>query len=317
MDTISVVIPVYNVQKFLVRCLESVLKQTYKKLEIILVNDGSTDDCSNICDYYGTVDSRIKVIHQANQGLSGARNTGIRYATGKYITFIDSDDWIEENYILYLYELLTTHEADVSQCAFRYVNDSGHIYNVVKDTGRQVVMNRKEALANLLLANDLITSAWGKLYKIEFFKSRIYPIGKLYEDIPVTYDIILHSHKVVYGDKAYYNYYYNSESISKMKFQPSRLDALEFTEMSIKKVLLEFPMLKEETDIALFRINLGIFLSFDKGQVEYQEIQEKVFFNMKMYRYAVLLNPKVKWREKVKACSTFFGKNIVYRLLKK
>lgn len=316
MSLISVVIPVYNVESFLKRCLDSVLCQTYTNLEIIVVNDGSNDGSGTICDEYSEKDKRIRVIHQANGGLSAARNSGIKVATGEYITFIDSDDWIENGYIQYLYDLLKKYNADFSQCAFKYIDKEDDLYNNVTNTGKEYLLNQEEALVDLLLTKHIISSAWGKLYKRIFFNTFTYPEGKLFEDVPVTYDIVLHSHKVVFGDRPYYNYFYNNESISKASFNLRRLDVITFIEESISKVLEKFPNLSKESQIAIFRINFGVLLSF-KDKHDYPNIQKVTYKRIISSRRFVILNRNTSFKEKVKALSTYFSKGVVWTLFKR
>ncbi len=126
---ISIIVPVYNVERYMERCLDAVVKQTYKNLEVILVDDGSEDRSGSICDRYASEDARFKVVHHQNGGLSAARNTGIKKATGEYITFIDPDDSITEDYIEYLYNLINKHEADLAICAIEEITESGKTHN--------------------------------------------------------------------------------------------------------------------------------------------------------------------------------------------
>lgn len=316
MKLISVVIPVYNVSSFLKRCLDSVIEQSYSNLEIILIDDGSTDDSGKICDRYSEKDQRIIVIHQRNGGLSAARNSGIKVATGEYITFIDSDDWIETDYILYLAKLLEKFNADFSQCSFNYIDKDKKIYNNVTNTGNEVLFNQEDALTDLLLTKHLISSAWGKLYRRDFFNKFSYPEGKLFEDIPVTYDIVLHSNTIVFGDRAYYNYFYNTDSISKASFNLRRLDVIEFIEEAVSKTLEKYPKLYREAKVALFRTNFGVLLSF-KDSNDHPSVQSDIYNNLKVNRRYVIFNSNVSFKEKIKAFSTYFGKEVIWVLFKR
>ena len=165
---ISIVIPVYKVEKYLERCILSIINQNYSNLEIILVDDGSPDDCGLICDNWAKIDNRIRVIHKENGGLSDARNAGIKIATGEFITFIDSDDYVLDNYIEYLLELIFKYNADIAICNF---------HQLFEETNRKVfvggkvekIFNSEEAIETMLYDRDFYTCAWGKLYRKSFF----------------------------------------------------------------------------------------------------------------------------------------------------
>ena len=192
-DKISVVVPIYNVEKYLEKCIKSILNQTYNNLEIILVNDGSTDNCLNICKKFEKIDKRIFVINKENGGLSEARNYGIDKATGKYITFVDSDDYIDEDYLEFLYKNLIINNCDISICNPRIVyEDGGKSRTLYKYCFPQnIVLEGEKALEMMLYQKKFDNSAWGKLYKINLFDEIRYPVGKLYEDIATTYKTFL------------------------------------------------------------------------------------------------------------------------------
>ena len=165
MDLISAIVPVYNVEKYLYRCVDSILKQTYENFELILIDDGSPDNCSQMCDELSEKDSRIKVIHQENQGLSAARNSGIKIAKGNYLTFIDSDDWISNTMFEDLINLIKEKNADISICNF-IVTDGNAIYK--KNTKAEEKLYSKDEFMKIILrvnSNRCIHYAWGKLYK--------------------------------------------------------------------------------------------------------------------------------------------------------
>lgn len=216
-DKISVVVPIYNVDKYLERCINSIINQTYKNLEIILVDDGSTDNSGKIADKYKKIDSRIKVIHKNNGGLSDARNKGIRIASGKYISFIDSDDYIAEDMISYLYKLIKNNNSEISICNFQQfssieeINDSkkfnmeeSKIYNY---TGLEMLQ--------ILLKGNISYGdyAWNKLYMLSLFDNIQYPIGRKMEDIGTTYKLYFNSKKVTKGTEKKYFYYKRNDSI--------------------------------------------------------------------------------------------------------
>lgn len=208
---ISIIIPVYKVEKYLEKCIQSVINQTYENLQIILVDDGSPDNCGKICDEYAKKDHRIEVIHKSNGGLSDARNKGLEIAKGEYIGFVDSDDYIEADMYEVLYNLLKQYNADVSICNF-YTVSQGKISIKNADNGINEY-NRIEILKEILLDRNIQSYAWNKLYKKELFDEIKYPIGKKYEDIGTTFYLLEKCNKVVVTGKSEYYYINRQDSI--------------------------------------------------------------------------------------------------------
>lgn len=208
---ISIIIPVYKVEKYLEKCIQSVINQTYENLQIILVDDGSPDNCGKICDEYAKKDHRIEVIHKSNGGLSDARNKGLEIAKGEYIGFVDSDDYIEADMYEVLYNLLKQYNADVSICNF-YTVSQGKIAIKNVDSGIKEY-TRIEILKEILLDNNIQSYAWNKLYKKELFDEIKYPVGKKYEDIGTTFYLLEKCNKVVVTGKPEYYYINRQDSI--------------------------------------------------------------------------------------------------------
>lgn len=208
---ISIIIPVYKVEKYLEKCIQSVINQTYENLQIILVDDGSPDNCGKICDEYAKKDHRIEVIHKSNGGLSDARNKGLEIAKGEYIGFVDSDDYIEADMYEVLYNLLKQYNADVSICNF-YTVSQGKISIKNAENGIKEY-NRIEILKEILLDKNIQSYAWNKLYKKELFDEIKYPIGKKYEDIGTTFFLLEKCNKVVVTGKSEYYYINRQDSI--------------------------------------------------------------------------------------------------------
>lgn len=231
-ELISVIVPVYNVEKYLARCVESIRKQTYSNLEIILVDDGSPDACPQMCDQFASDDSRIKVIHKPNGGLSDARNAGIEAASGAYIGFVDSDDYIHPQMYMELWKGLKAEEgADIAVCGVKKVFDDGGDIPDHPDN-RVRVYSGREAVENIFNASLYLQSvvAWNKLYKRELFDEVRYPAGKLHEDEFTTYELFYKSDKVVYNTGIYYYYYQRADSIMgerKTTFSSDGLEAYE------------------------------------------------------------------------------------------
>lgn len=234
-EKISVIVPIYNLEKYLPHTLERLVNQTYRNLEIILVDDGSKDNSPQICDEYAKKDERVKVIHQKNGGLSCARNAGIEVATGEYIAFFDPDDILSLDFYKYLYELITKTKSDISQCAFTLmVEDDALNGNYKFDTvnfDKYEISNKMETFHKLhnenknILLNTVVV--WNKLYKREVIGSIRFPEGKRYEDDFTTYKFYNNAKQIVSSNIALYGYVQRNNSIMHQEFSIKRLDALE------------------------------------------------------------------------------------------
>lgn len=215
MKKISVIIPIYNVEKYLKRCIESIIKQTYSNLEIILVDDGSPDGCAKICDEYKNKDERIVVIHKKNGGLSDARNAGLKVATGEIISYIDSDDYVDLDMYEKMTKAMEEKNADIVVCGTNIDYEDGH--TKVKCEKEEKSFNREEALIELNSFKSFDMAVWNKLYKREVVDKIEFPVGKKSEDYFVMYQYFARAKKVVIINQAKYHYFQRSDSISRGK----------------------------------------------------------------------------------------------------
>lgn len=230
---ISIIVPVYKVEQYLERCVNSLTNQTYKNIEIILVDDGSPDQCPQMCDGYAGEDSRIKVIHKKNGGLSDARNAGLDAATGEYIAFVDSDDWVEPDFIEQLYVNAKKEDADISIIGCTLVWDDGRRKPVSNDKGYYVFDNEK-AIREMLAQRKFGCMVCQKMYRKQIFDTVRFPVGKLYEDVAVSMPTFLKARKVVFSGNHGYNYYQRNDSIVNSKFDERKLYFLECCQNIIK-----------------------------------------------------------------------------------
>ena len=214
---ITVIVPIYHVEKYLHRCIDSIIGQTYKNLEIILADDGSGDACASICDEYARKDSRIVVIHKENGGLSDARNKGIEAAKGEYLAFVDSDDYIHRDMFKILMDTLLQTDSDVSMCSYKYVYDGEPDETDVSfGTDHQVDIMDGHKAQNRYYSGDKkleLTVAWNKLYKKGLFTQLRYPKGKIFEDEFTTYKALYKCSKICFVDLPLYYYLQRSDSI--------------------------------------------------------------------------------------------------------
>ena len=226
-DLISVIVPIYNVENLLERCVDSIIGQTYDKLEIILVNDGSPDNSAKICESYARKDDRVRVLHKRNGGLSSARNEGLEIANGDLVSFIDSDDWISPNYFEVLYDLINKGNSDISVCDYEKIfSDNQTITNNRITTH---LFSTKEALEGLSgKFNRQLVPAWGSLYKKYLFDSIRFPVGKIHEDEFVAHEVINKASKVSLTTEKLLYYWQRDDSIMGSGFKVEhRMNALE------------------------------------------------------------------------------------------
>ncbi|CIX14089.1 glycosyl transferase family protein [Streptococcus pneumoniae] len=250
-DKITVIVPVYNVENYLRKCLDSIITQTYKNIEIVVVNDGSTDASGEICKEFAEMDHRITYIEQENAGLSAARNTGLNNMSGNYVTFVDSDDWIELDYVETLYKKITEYQADIAVGNYYSFNESeGMFYfHISGDSYYEKVYDNVSIFENLYETQEMrsfaLISAWGKLYKARLFEQLRFDIGKLGEDGYLNQKVYLLSEKVIYLNKSLYAYRIRKGSLS--NGQASGLsDTATYKEFEMKQRLLN-QLLRQES----------------------------------------------------------------------
>lgn len=248
---ISVIVPIYNVEKYLARCVDSIVNQTYKNLEIILVDDGSPDSCPQMCDDYAKKDSRIKVVHKKNGGLSDARNAGMAVATGEYISFIDSDDYVSDDFFECLLDVINKENSDIAECSVvKFYEDNR--FDEFSDDLSVKTYDTQDAMSALIAENPFHQHVWNKLYKTELVKDIPYAVGKLNEDEFWTYQVFGRANKVSKLNKTMYYYFQRNSSIMGVGYNIRRLDALEGKANRQKYIENNFPELSTQAKIDLY-----------------------------------------------------------------
>lgn len=224
---ISVIVPIYNVEKYLGTCIESILNQSYKNLEIILINDGSPDDCQKICEEYQQMDARIILINKKNGGLSSARNAGLKIAKGQLIVCVDSDDWIHKDMIQIMYDNLEKYDADMSVCNFEIKEANGR--KCSKTFSQNIeVLDREQAMQYAILPEKYYGFAWNKMYKKSILQDMLYDEAiRKGEDSPFTCEYISKCKKTIYQDIALYYYRQDTVSITRSKFNLGKMTVLD------------------------------------------------------------------------------------------
>lgn len=264
---ISILIPVYNVEKYLRRCLDSVLAQTCTDYEVVLVNDGSTDGSGAICDAYAAEHPCFRVIHQENAGLAQVRNVSLAAARGEYITFVDSDDAIEPACLETLLHDLQDAGADVSICSWSEVSDDGTRTELTwdhKEKGFQV-WNTEDAVRSLLYQKGIDNNVWGKLFTREVLEGIVFPAGKVYEDLATVYRMFLKARRVCYRPEPLYLYTCNSTGISQSAFSPRRMDLIDAADALYKDIALNHPAFLSAARARLLRAYIHVYLQIPRS----------------------------------------------------
>ncbi|MBF0713644.1 glycosyltransferase [Gemella sp. GH3] len=239
---VSIIVPVYNVEKYLEKCVNSIINQSYENIEIILVNDGSTDSSGTLCNDLARKDNRIKVYHKENGGLSDARNYGVARASGDYIGFVDSDDYIHEDMYKHLYEIITESDADVAECSFLIVyNDKPRSYYSSEDYC--LTLTKEEYLKEYLSMERIYGAVCWKLIKSEVARKIEFPKDKFYEDAFYTYELIEVANKYAITNKELYYYIMRDGSITNMNFNKKHLDNIKIAEKFVDYVSNNYPNL--------------------------------------------------------------------------
>lgn len=232
-EKISVIIPVYNVEPYLGKCLDSLCNQTYRNIEIIAVDDGSTDNSGQICDIYSKRDSRVHVIHQENGGLSSARNRGLETATGAYIGFVDSDDWVGTEMYETLLSVLQDQEADIAACGLQFFPSDSR--GVLPD-GRIMLYNSEEALGDILTNGNLRFEVWNKLYRKKCIGTIRFKKNQIHEDIFFTTQVLFRSSRTAFVNKPFYHYLQKRDGNTNSAFKENRLSVFEEFDALIREL---------------------------------------------------------------------------------
>lgn len=249
---VSVIIPVYKVEQYLKKCIDSIINQTYKNLEIILVDDGSPDDCPAICDEYAKNDSRIKVIHKKNGGLSDARNAGMAIAKGDYISFIDSDDWIDLSMFEIMVSRLIKDHSDVVSCGVKWVEEDGTLIREVSNNKYELLSNY-QAVSEIIIDGKLKQHVWNKIYRADLVRNIHFEKGKYHEDVYWSYQIFGLANKISIVSESYYYYVQRPNSIMGEEYSFKRIDALDAMRNRCDYIKHNYP--------DLYNLSLNTYLS--------------------------------------------------------
>lgn len=295
-EKISVIVPIYNVEKYLKRCVESILKQTYQNIEVILVDDGSSDGSGKICDQFAERDDRIKVIHKKNGGMSDARNAGLDMATGEYIAFVDSDDWISSVMFERLYAALKKHGTELVVCEPIYAYET--YIDEQQLSGKSFELNKREAMELLIEDRKFRSVVWNKLYAKRLWSDIRFPKGKHYEDVHIVYKIYDMCEKIAFLDQGLYYYFQRSQSIVHSANIESHMELVYAVEERAKFLQLKYPDMLPRLSASVISAVLivyreaGIYqIKLDKDTKKYMRKKIDTYKNKDMFQY---LSPRMK-----------------------
>lgn len=276
---LSVIVPIYKVEQYLARCVDSILNQTYRNIEVILVDDGSPDRCGEVCDEYAKKDKRVKVVHKKNGGLSSARNVGFDVSTGDYIAFVDSDDYIAKNMYSEMIDALESNELDIISCN-AFIAKGERIIGTLGE-GKITVYTREEILKKSLCDYD--NTAWNKVYRRKAIGTIRFPEGRLFEDTASAYLFFNNCSKAGHMDKAFYYYYRNPNSITQTAFKTKpRMDFvlgyIERLDFAINNKIACIPQCKSLLMKAALSCLTAVYVSErdDYNKKVYSELKELI-----------------------------------------
>lgn len=309
---ITVIIPVYNIEGYLTTCLNSVCSQTYENLEILLIDDGSIDRTGLICDEFAHRDPRVRVIHKKNEGQSVARNIGIANAKGEYVSFVDGDDWVTEDYLDKLFSLLQEYHADIANCNFIRKKKMGDTR--LSDCSNQIqVYNPEQAIENLCYMKELNCAPISKLFKRHIFQDIQFPEGCIYEDLAIIYKTFAIAEKIVYCDFDGYFYMQRIGSSLKSAFNEKKLSRLYFSEEILNFVEEKFPRIMGAAYCRLFWSVSGALMDIPWNYKNI-EVKERIRQNIYLCRKFVLQDKKCKKSVRILATLSYCGM-VVYKFI--
>lgn len=307
---VSIVVPVYNVEQYIHRCVNSILSQTYSLIDVILVDDGSPDQCGSICDSYAKKDKRVRVIHKSNGGLSDARNAGTKIAKGKYITYVDSDDWIANTYVEVLLRALHEHGATMSICTLLRCNTE----KVEKKVEYSVCCYKTEdALEKMLYQTAFDNSASGKMYPTELMRVNLFPVGKLFEDLFTIYKVLANCTLVAFVDMPLYYYWINQNGIMHTNFSSRVFDEIEAADEIVKFIEKNYPGIISAAYARKFSCYSQVYRWMPEEIDEELEKKKKDIWNfINKYKFKMILDNKARKKNRAGAVVACLGQK-VYR----
>lgn len=302
---VDIIIPVYNVAPYLRECLDSVLKQTYKDIHMIIIDDGSTDGSALICDEYMKYPN-VTVHHQCNSGISITRNKGLALSHSDYVMFLDSDDWMEPETVESLMSLLKSSCADIACCRFYFEYEQKRVSSCIQ-TGNVNLYGSESALKVLFAMKAIRFAPWGKLYKREIFDGIQFPAHKIHEDIPVMVELLLKANSVVTIEKAYIHYRQQPGSLSRDEYNEKHRALYDFM-LANREIINKYPSLQDAYNACFFTA-IKDLLSLFKSKVikeKYRDDYQLYYSILKDNVFCIFSNSELSLRSKLSIISVLF-----------
>lgn len=314
MPLISVIVPIYNVASYLPQCIESLQQQSYSPLEIILIDDGSTDNSGDIAERYAKKDQRINVFHKDNGGLSDARNYGIRRANGDYFIFVDSDDYVSSEYVYHLYRLLSSTHALIAATGIVSFIDGNTIRNkktsMQKHNAMPTVFSVQEALENMLYIRRVAPNAFAKIYDKRLFNEIMFPVGKLYEDIATIAKLIDKAGAFACTSEADYYYRIRDNSIRTSSFSLRNLDLLDQLDVVRRLVESKYPAIMPSYRNKLQSALFNLYMKIPYKNVIYKDIANDLWSQIVNNRRKVIRDKKAQPEVRIASILSFAGQSV-------
>ena len=311
---VSIIIPVYNVQDYLARCVDSVLTQTYTDLEIILVDDGSIDISGDICDEYALHDARVRVIHKANGGLSDARNAGLDVARGNYVAFIDADDYVHPSFVELLLKTINETGAQIAVSTWQELKDGDKPRKVKTKRPRCTILTQEEAISSVFYQKKLNHSACSRIFETQLFNNLRFPEGMLYEDLAIIYPLLCKVEKVALINTPMYYYMHRQGSIiTTMSLRRTHvLDHIERIEEQVTDEAPQYlPAVRSRHLSACF--NMLRLMPVDEPK--WQATKERCWDYIKNMRFLCIKDSKVRLKNKIACLLSYFGVDFLIKII--
>lgn len=309
---VSVIVPIYNIEAYVGRCVDSLLEQTYRNLELFLVDDGSTDGSGPLCDRYAAQDARVRVLHKQNGGLSDARNAALDVAQGEYIVFVDGDDWVSPYYVEHLFLALQKAGTEVAISCFAETFEGQTAAAPVRELQGYEALRQTEWLERMLYQNGIECSAWGKLYSRKVLENLRYPVGKLYEDIPVTYAVLKRANGAAYIRNVDYYYFQRTDSIQNVAFNPRKLDGVTHCRAMMEDVQKNFPELGRAAECRYLSTVCNIL--FQIRDKEHESERKQLWSEVLRCRADVVRDPNARKKARLAALLSYGGYGVLRRV---
>ena len=308
---VTVIIPVYNVEQYLVKCIDSVCGQTYKNLEIILVDDGSLDHCPQICDEYADTDSRIHVIHKENSGQGSARNRALDICHGEYIAFLDSDDYWDENYVASLMKEFTDSELDIVVCNYYCVTPEGKSLKSPHSIIQKKNYTNIEALQTILYWKEFGVAPWAKIYRAAVWRNVRFKEDRIYEDLATTYLVYYVARKVRFVNQPLMYYVIRPNSDIHQSFNPKKIRILDSADEILSFAEHHCPQVVRAAYSRILASACFVCFRMSNQDIKvYRQTVQRCWNNIKKYRFEVLFDKNARLKTRICAFLSFAGFNL-------